>query len=344
MSTMISFENDYAEGAHPAVLQHFIHTNLIQQPGYGNDCWCESAAEKIRLACNAPEADVHFIVGGTQTNAVVIGTMLAPYEGVIAAETGHINVHEAGAIEGTSHKVCAVPSSSSKLTPDMIRSVCSEHSTEMMVHPKIVYISNATEMGAIYTKAELAALRECCDALGLYLYLDGARLGSALAASNGDLTLEDAAALTDAFTIGGTKNGALLGEAIVLMNPALQAQFRWHMKQRGAILAKGRLLGIQFLELLKDDLYFQLAAHANAMADRLRQGILELGYEIPIPSSSNLFFPIFPNTVIRQLEENYAFEIDHTIDRDNTLIRLVTSWTTPAHAVENFLADLAKCR
>ena len=339
-----SFRNDYSEGAHPRILQALSACNDTQSAGYGCDPFCQEAVELIRARCAAPSADVHFVSGGTQANLLVIHAALRSFEAVISAHTGHINVHEAGAIEGTSHEVCAVPSSSSKLTPDMIRSVCSEHSTEMMVHPKIVYISNATEMGAIYTKAELAALRECCDALGLYLYLDGARLGSALAASNGDLTLEDAAALTDAFTIGGTKNGALLGEAIVLMNPALQAQFRWHMKQRGAILAKGRLLGIQFLELLKDDLYFQLAAHANAMADRLRQGILELGYEIPIPSSSNLFFPIFPNTVIRQLEENYAFEIDHTIDRDNTLIRLVTSWTTPAHAVENFLADLAKCR
>lgn len=339
-----SFRNDYSEGAHPRILQALSDCNYTQSAGYGYDPFCQEAAELIRTRCAAPSADVHFVSGGTQANLLVIHAALRSFEAAISAHTGHINVHEAGAIEGTSHKVCTVPSPSSKLTPDMIRSVCSEHSTEMMVHPKIVYISNATEMGAIYTKAELTALRECCDALGLYLYLDGARLGSALAASNGDLTLEDVAALTDAFTIGGTKNGALLGEAIVLTNPTLQAQFRWHMKQRGAILAKGRLLGIQFLELLKDDLYFQLAAHANATADRLRQGILELGYEIPIPSSSNLFFPVFPNTVIRQLQENYAFEIDHAIDADNTLIRLVTSWTTPIEAVETFLADLAKCR
>jgi len=338
------FQNDYSEGAHPRILQALSDCNYIQSPGYGYDSFCQEAVELIRARCDAPTADIHFVSGGTQANLLVIHAALRSFEAVISAHTGHINVHEAGAIESTSHKVCAIPSESSKLTPDMIRSVCSEHSTEMMVHPKIVYISNATEMGAIYTRAELTALRACCDELGLYLYLDGARLGSALAASDGDLTLADLAALTDAFTIGGTKNGALLGEAIVLTNPGLQAQFRWHMKQRGAILAKGRLLGIQFLELLKDDLYFQLAKHANAMADRLRQGILELGYEIPIPSSSNLFFPIFPNTVIQQLQANYTFEIDHAIDADNTLIRLVTSWTTPAEAVEAFLADLANCR
>ena len=341
---MYSFRNDYSEGAHPRILHALIDCNLTQTPGYGYDVFCQQAAELIREKCCAPDADVHFVSGGTQANLLVIHAALRSFEAVISAHTGHINVHEAGAIEGTSHKVCSIPSDSSKLTPEMIRSVYNEHVGEMMVAPKIVYISNATEMGAIYTKAELTALRSCCDELGLYLYLDGARLGSALAASNGDLTLADMAALTDAFTIGGTKNGALLGEAIVLTNPQLKKQFRWHMKQRGAILAKGRLLGIQFLELLKDDLYFQLAAHANAMADRLRQGMTELGYEIPIPSPSNLFFPVLPNTVIRQLEKDYAFETDHTIDADHTMIRLVTSWATPAEAVENFLRDLAQLR
>ena len=341
---MYSFKNDYSEGAHPRILQALIDSNLQQCSGYGADVFCQEAAALIRQKCAAPNAEVHFVSGGTQANMLALHAPLRSFEAVISAHTGHINVHEAGAIEATAHKICAVNSPSSKLTPDMIRSVCSEHTTEMMVAPKIVYISNATEMGAIYTKAELSALRACCDELGLYLYLDGARLGSALAASNGDLTLADIAALTDAFTIGGTKNGAIIGEAIVLVNPALQTQFRWHMKQRGAILAKGRLLGIQFLELLKDDLYFRLAEHANAMAERLRQGILEQGYEIPIPSSSNLFFPILPNTVIRKLEENYTFEVDRAIDPDHTLIRLVTSWATPPEAVETFLTDLAKLR
>lgn len=341
---MYRFQNDYSEGAHPRILQALSDSNFEQSAGYGRDTYCQAAAELIRTKCAAPSADVHFVSGGTQANLLVIHAALRSFESVISADTGHINTHESGAIEATAHKVCPILSPSSKLTPELVRTVFHEHSGELMVRPKMVYISNATEMGAIYTKAELTALRECCDELGLYLFLDGARLGSALVASNGDLTLADLAALTDAFTIGGTKNGALIGEAIVLVNPDLQPQFRWHLKQRGAMLAKGRLLGIQFLELLKDDLYFQLAAHANAMADKLRQGILELGYEIPVPSSSNLFFPIFPNSVIRVLQENYTFEIDHAVDADHTLIRLVTSWATPEDAVDAFLADLAKCR
>ena len=341
---MYRFNNDYSEGAHPRILQALLDSNLEQSAGYGKDTYCQAAADLIREKCAAPGADVHFVSGGTQANLLVIHAALRTFESVISAHTGHINTHESGAIEATAHKVCPILSPSSKLTPELVRTVCGEHSGELMVRPKMVYISNATEMGSVYTKAELTDLRACCDELGLYLFLDGARLGSALAASSGDLTLADIAALTDAFTIGGTKNGALIGEAIVLVNPELQPLFRWHLKQRGAMLAKGRLLGIQFLELLKDGLYFELAAHANAMAERLRQGILELGYEIPVPSSSNLFFPVFPNEVIRQLEENYTFETDHPVDADHTMIRLVTSWATPAEAVENFLADLAKCR
>ena len=341
---MYSFRNDYSEGAHPSVLQALIDTNLEQTIGYGMDPHCQAAADLIRSLCAAPSADIHFLVGGTQTNLLVINALLRSYEAVIAAHTGHVNVHETGAIEATGHKVCTAYSPDGKLTPALVESVVNGHSSEHMVHPRLVYISNTTEIGTVYNKAELAALYQCCKEHDLYLFMDGARLASALTSPECDLTLADLAALTDVFTIGGTKNGILFGEAAVMTNADCSDHFRWHMKQRGAILAKGRLLGIQFLELLKDDLYFQLAKHANAMADRLRQGILELGYEIPIPSSSNLFFPIFPNTVIQQLQANYTFEIDHAIDADNTLIRLVTSWTTPAEAVEAFLADLANCR
>ena len=341
---MYRFQNDYSEGAHPRILQALCDSNLVQTAGYGRDTYCEAAAALIREKCAAPSADVHFVPGGTQANLLVIHAALRSYESVISAHTGHINTHESGAIEATAHKVCAIHAPTSKLTPELVRTVCGEHSGDLMVRPKMVYISNATEMGSIYTKAELTALRACCDELGLYLFLDGARLGSALVASKGDLTLADLAALTDAFTIGGTKNGALIGEAIVLTNSELQPHFRWHLKQRGAMLAKGRLMGIQFLELLKDDLYFELAAHANVMADKLRQGILALGYEIPVPSPSNLFFPIFPNSVIEKLQENYTFEIDHATDAEHTMIRLVTSWATPETAVDAFLADLANCR
>lgn len=341
---MYSFRNDYSEGAHPRILQALADCNLEQANGYGSDTVCREAADLIRARCAAPNADVHFVSGGTQANLLVIHAALRTFESVISADSGHINTHESGAIEATAHKVCPIPSPDGKLTAELIRRVYAEHSGELMVRPKMVYISNATETGSVYTKAELTALRAVCSELGLYLFLDGARLGSAMAALGGELTLADLAALTDAFTIGGTKNGALIGEAIVLVNPDLQPQFRWHLKQRGAMLAKGRLLGIQFRELLRDDLYFELAAHANAMAQRLREGVAALGYEIPVPSVSNLFFPVFPNDVMGKMQENYAFELDRPVDDEHTLIRLVTSWATPVEAVDAFLADLAKCR
>ena len=254
---MHSFRNDYSEGAHPAILEALTETNLTQTVGYCLDPHCAAAADTIRRLTAAPEADVHFLVGGTQVNLITIAAHLAPYEAVIAAHTGHVNVHETGAIEATGHKVCAAYAPDGKLTPELVESVLAQHNgTEHMVAPKLVYISDTTEIGTIYTRAELATLRRCCDSHGLFLYLDGARLGSALTAEGNDLTLPDLAALTDAFTIGGTKNGALFGEALILARP--HDHFRWHMKQRGAVLAKGRLLGIQFEALLKDGLYFDL--------------------------------------------------------------------------------------
>ena len=250
---MYSFRNDYSEGTHPQVMQALMDTNLEQTCGYGLDHHCQEAADLIRRLCSAPEADVHFLVGGTQTNLVAITAFLASYEAVIAAHTGHVNTHETGAIEATGHKVCAVRSPDGKLTPELIEFVLSEHNgSEHMVAPKMVYVSDSTEIGTIYSKAELTALRECCDKHGLLLFLDGARLGSAFTAPENDLTLPDLAALTDLFYIGGTKNGALMGEALVVNTP--NDHFRWHMKQRGAILAKGRLLGVQFKALLENGL------------------------------------------------------------------------------------------
>ena len=341
---MYSFRNDYSEGSHPKVLQALMDTNLEQTVGYGLDPRCAAAGETIRRICGAPDADIHFLVGGTQTNLVVMESLLQPYEAVIAAHTAHVNTHETGAIEATGHKVCAVRSPNGKLTPALIKAVLSEHNgTEHMVAPRLVYISDTTEVGTIYTKAELKALRECCDSYGLFLYLDGARLGSALTSPENDLTLPDLAALTDAFYIGGTKNGALFGEALVMNAP--NDHFRWHMKQRGAILAKGRLLGIQFQALLEDGLYFDMARHANEMAFRLRDGMAALGYSFPVPTPSNQQFPVLPNTVIHQLQEmGYEFEIDHPVDDDHTCVRLVTSWATPESAVEDFLADLSLCQ
>ena len=340
---MYSFRNDYSEGAHPQVLQALTDTNAVQTVGYGMDPYCQAAADTIRRLCAAPDADVHFLVGGTQVNLVTIDAFLRSYEAVIAAQTGHVSTHETGAIEATGHKVCTVESPDGKLTPALVESVLAQHNgTEHMVLPRLVYISDTTEIGTIYTKAELTALRRCCDAHGLVLYLDGARLGSALTAPGNDLTLPDLAALTDAFTIGGTKNGALFGEALVLTRPL--PHYRWHMKQRGAVLAKGRLLGIQFQALLEDGLYFDLARHANQLALRLRDGIAALGYPFPVDSPSNQQFPVLPNATVQKLQElGYEFEIDHVVDADHTCIRLVTSWATPESAMESFLRDLAAC-
>ena len=336
---MYSFRNDYSEGAHPKVLEALTETNLTQTVGYGLDPFCEEAAITIRRLCNAPEADVHFLVGGTQVNLITIAAHLRPYEAAIAAHTGHINVHETGAIEAAGHKVCTAYSPDGKLTPELVESVLRAHSTEHMVSPRLVYISDTTEIGTVYTKAELTALRRCCDDYGLFLYLDGARLGSALTAEGNDLTLPDLAALTDAFTIGGTKNGALFGEALILAKP--HRHFRWYMKQRGGVLAKGRLLGIQFQALLSDGLYFDLARHANALALRLRDGMAALEIPFPVPSPSNQQFPVLPNGVIAALEaKGYQFETDHPVDEAHTCVRFVTSWVTPEWAVEELLRDL----
>lgn len=340
---MYSFRNDYSEGAHPKILQALIDTNLEQTCGYGMDPRCQAAADLIRRLCKAPDADIHFTVGGTQTNLLVIASLLRPYEAVIAAHTGHVNVHETGAIEATGHKVCTAYAPDGKLTPELVESVVNGHSSEHMVLPRLVYISDTTEIGTIYTKAELQALRDCCDKHGLFLFLDGARLGSALTAEGNDLTLPDLAALTDAFYIGGTKNGVLFGEALVMRAP--NEHFRWHMKQRGAVLAKGRLLGVQFQALLEDGLYLDLARHANEMAFRLRDGVAALGYPFPVASPSNQQFPVLPNSVVKALlDKGYEFEIDRAVDADHTCVRFVTSWATPESAIDAFLKDLADCR
>ena len=344
---MYSFLNDYTQGAHPRVLQALTDTNLLQTRGYGRDEICQAAADQIRSLCAAPDADVHFFVGGTPTNLVCLDAFLQSYEAVIAPATAHVFVHETGAIEATGHKVLSIPTPDGKLTPELVEAMVLAHTSEHMVVPKLVYISDTTEIGTIYTKAELEALRRCCDRLGLWLYLDGARLGCALTARGNDLTLPDLAALADAFYIGGTKNGALFGEALVINGPLPRDHFRWHMKQRGSILAKGRLLGVQFAALLKDNLYFDLARHANEMALRLRDGIAAMGYPFLIDSPSNQQFPILPTqTAQRLLNMGYEMEIQPLPqpDPDHMCTRLVTAWGTPEAAVNAFLQDLASCR
>ncbi len=334
---MISFKNDYSEGALPEIMEALVKTNLESTVGYGMDEYCASASEKIKKRINRPDAQVHFLVGGTQANQTCISAFLRSFEAVIGVKTAHINVHETGAIEATGHKVIAVEGKEGKVTPRDIRATVEYHSDEHMVKPKMVYISDSTEIGTIYYKKELEEISACCKELGLYLYLDGARLGSALTAEGNDLTIEDIAILTDAFYIGGTKNGALFGEAVVLINPELQREFRYSIKQHGGMLAKGRLLGIQFDRLFTDDLFFKAADHANKMAMKLKQGLKECGIEFMADSVTNQQFPIFTNDEIEILNRSFLFEYNDRIDENRYAIRFCTSWATKEVDVEKLI-------
>lgn len=336
-----SFFNDYAEGAHPAILDLLARTNRTQEVGYGEDAFSREAARLLTQAVGNPAAAVHLVSGGTQANLIVLAALLKPYESVIAARTAHIAVHEAGAIEATGHKINTVETDDGKLTPAQIQAVVDLHTDEHMVKPRLVFISNSTEVGTVYRREELAALAQCCRANRLLLYLDGARLGSALVSTGSDLTLSDLGRLVDVFYIGGTKNGALLGEAIVINDPALQADFRFHLKQRGALLAKGRLLGIQFVGLFADGLYFELARHANAMAMRLAAGLAALGFRFLTDSTTNQIFPILPDALIARLQQSYGFYVWSKAGAGRSAVRLVTSWATPGEKVAEFLADVA---
>ena len=302
---MIQFQCDYAEGCHPAILESMSATNLEQTVGYGVDSYCESARAKIRTACQCESADVHFLVGGTQANLTVISSILRPHQGVIAAVSGHVNVHETGAIEATGHKVLALPSGDGKISAEQVRKCLEEHyndsEREHIVQPGMVYISHPTENGTLYTKEELTALSEVCKELELPLFLDGARLGYGLMSEKSDLTLADVAELTDVFYIGGTKVGALFGEAVVITNPALRKDFRYLIKQHGGMLAKGRLLGIQFDVLFTDGLYFSIAEHADKMAMKLKEAFLKKGYSLRYDSYTNQQFPVLPDSHVDKL-------------------------------------------
>ena len=343
---MIYFTSDYCEGAHPNVLERLISTNLEQTVGYGEDPYCLAAARMIRDKCGRQDADVHFLVGGTQTNLTLISAALRPHQGAIAAVTGHINVHESGAIEATGHKVLALPSSDGKLTAGQIRAAVDAHvqdaTHEHMVQPKLVYISNPTELGSIYSKAELTAISETCREKGLFLYLDGARLGSAICAEDNDLDLRDIAALCGAFTIGGTKSGALFGEALVLCDERLKPDFRYIIKQKGGMLAKGRLLGLQFIALLENDLYFALASHANQMAMRIRDACAEKGIPFLIPSTTNQQFPILLNDILKRIGEKFCFEVWNAVDDRHSAVRFCTSWATEESAVRQLIAEIRR--
>jgi threonine aldolase len=337
---MYSFKNDYSEGAHPRILSAIIESNLEQVDGYGEDQYTIKAIELMKQRIGSQDVDIHLFPGGTQTNLTAISAFLKPHEAAIAANTGHILVHETGAIEATGHKILSIEVKDGKLNPDLIKPVLDAHTDEHMVKPKLVYISNSTEIGSIYTKYELQELSRFCKENKLYLYVDGARLGSALCSEENDMELPDLARLVDAFYIGGTKNGALIGEALVICRDSLKEDFRFHIKQKGALLAKGRLLGIQFLELFKDDLFFHLAKHANYMAKLLKDGISAAGYSFLTNSPSNQIFPILPDSSIEKLQEKYSFYIWEKIDEKNSAIRLVTSWATEEEKVIEFIEDL----
>ena len=336
---MISLVNDYSEGAHPRLLEKIQELNLQANDGYGLDRYCEEAQRLIQRELGVPAA-IHFVVGGTQANLTFLSAALRPHEAVISVASGHINVHETGAIEATGHKVLVAEGVAGKLTPQGIRKVVLQHEDEHMVQPRVVYISNATELGGVYTKEELMNLRAVCDEYNLWLYMDGARLGNALCSEENDCTLRDYAHYLDAFTIGGTKNGALMGEAIVLLHPAIQQDFRFLIKQKGGMLAKGFLLGAQFGELFRDGLYFQLALHANKMAMKLQKGLLNAGIPLWMYSTTNLLFPILTATQLAWLEQHATFSIWERRDDDRVTVRLVTSWATDETKIDAFLTAL----
>lgn len=337
---MYSFNNDYSEGAHPRILQAMMEANLVQNAGYSLDTHTEHAKELIKKEIKREDVDLHLIVGGTQTNLLAVSAALRPHQAVICAETGHINVHETGAIEATGHKVLGYDTPDGKLTTAEIQKSLDWHSDEHMVQPKMVYISNSTEVGTQYSKAELETLSRFCRQRGLYLFLDGARMGAALTSPVNDLTLADIAQLVDLFYIGGTKNGALFGEALVICHPDLKPDFRFMIKQRGAMLAKGWLLGIQFEELFQNNIFYEMAEHANEMAEQLRKGFIKYGYSFHWDSTTNQLFPILPNDVIGKLEKDFLFSPQVKIDDSHTCVRLVTSWATRPEGVAAFLSAL----
>ena len=341
---MIYFTSDYCEGCHERILQRMMETNYEQTPGYGMDRHCQAAALYIRRECGRENADVHFLVGGTQTNLTLIAAALRPHQAAVCAESGHIHVHETGAVESAGHKCLTLPSGDGKISAaqvsELVRLHRSDESMEHTAQPKLVYIANPTEYGTIYSLAELEALSAACRELGLYLFLDGARLGYGLRCRENDLTMADLARLCDAFYIGGTKVGALFGEALVLTHPALKEDFRYILKQRGGMLAKGRLLGIQFETLFEDGLYYEISDHALEMAELLRGALRDAGLPMQVDSPTNQLFPIVPDVLLEKLREKYAVTYMNRVDENRSCIRLCTSWATREEDVRAFCADL----
>lgn len=341
---MISFKNDYSEGALPIVMEALLKTNMEQTVGYGEDEYTAEAIEGIKKAIKCEDCYVRLLVGGTQTNLLTIAHILRPYQAVISADTGHISVHEAGAIEATGHKVIELTTDGTgKLDIDSIKKAYEYHTNDPhMAQPKMVYISNPTELGTLYSKKELMDIYNYCQEVGMYLFIDGARLASALASPVNDIELADYPKYCDVFYIGGTKCGLLFGEALVITNKNLSEGFFHSTKQRGATIAKGRLLGVQFIELFIGDRYYQVGKHSNDMALRLKQAVVDAGFGLLVDSHTNQQFFIFPNEVIKELEKNYLFETAKIIDENYTAVRFVTSWATKKEAVECFVKEMEK--
>lgn len=338
---MLSFTCDYTQGAHPKILERLLETNMEQLPGYGEDHYCESAKQKIRAACECPDAEIYFLTGGTQTNATVIDCVLQKYEGVVAAKTGHINVHEAGAVEYTGHKVLTLPAHEGKIKADelenLLKMFWADGSYEHMVFPGMVYISHPTEYGTLYTKAELEAISSICRQYEIPLFVDGARLGYGLMSYSTDVTLPLLARLCDVFYIGGTKVGALCGEAVVFTKKNAPRHFLTLIKQHGAMLAKGRLPGIQFDTLFTDDLYFTISRHAIEMAELLKKGFADRGYSFFIDSPTNQQFIVLENKKLKELQKKVAFEIWEPFNENHTVVRFATSWGTKREEIEELL-------
>lgn len=341
---MIQFQCDYNEGAHPRILERMMQTNYEQTVGYGEDHYCDMARKLICKACGRPDADVHFLVGGTQANATVISSILRPHQGVLCVRSGHINVHETGAIEHSGHKVLALDGTDGLLSAESVRLAVQEHlaedGPEHTVQPGMVYISFSSEVGTVYSLDQLEALSSVCREYGLPLFIDGARMGYGLASEGCDVTLEDIARLADVFYIGGTKQGALFGEAVVITNDALKKDFRYMIKLNGGMLAKGRLLGIQFLTLFEDGLYMELAHHAVKQAMRIRDAFAAKGYDFLVTSPSNQQFPILLNDVMERLSADFMFSVWKKIDNNHTAVRFCTSWATKSESVDALIESI----
>lgn len=345
---MLYFQNDYHAGCHAEILRRLDRLSQGDFPGYGQDELCGKAADTIRRLCGREDLAVHFLVGGTQTNLTVIAAALRPYQAVIAAQSGHIHVHETGAVEATGHKVLALPSRDGKVTAAQVEQLVESHQSQEdpahEVQPKMVYISYPTELGTLYTRQELEALHRVCRQYGLYLFLDGARLGYGLTAKDCDVNLQDLARMCDVFYIGGTKVGAMFGEAVVIANPELAGDFRYMIKRQGGMLAKGWLLGLQFEALLEDGLYFRIAQKANDQADRIRKTLEEAAVPVLVPGSTNQIFPILPVSTLKNLSQKVLYTDMGPVDETHRAIRLCTSWSTGDEAVEELcrLLEAAK--